>query len=184
MLLHLQLSLELVFQCVAERHTEEVHYFLCIAFRGDVLFHEFCFDFFVHNLEVLYPEDDEGPEQYKNCTAPDEVVEIDFEVVEIHVDSDHNGAGHRENLKVHQSRLHRPKRTALLLALLLEPSLLVLSVVDSVEDLRELALVGLPAEHEEEHNDEDGDGWLEVLPARQFVELALDLEQKVVLLPH
>lgn len=48
----------------------------------------------------------------------------------------------------------------------------------------ELALIGLPAQDEEEEEGEEGDGGLEVLPGGQLGEFALDFKEEVILVPH
>jgi hypothetical protein len=55
----------------------------------------------------------------------------------------------------------------------LQPSLLVLGVIDDVENMRKLAFIGLPAQHKEQDEGEDGNCWLKVLPIGELGEFAL-----------
>ena len=63
-----------------------------------------------------------------------------------------------------------------------ESSLLVFGVIDDVEYVGESTFIGLSAQDEADHNDREGYCGFEVLPVREFYELALDFQEEVLFL--
>jgi hypothetical protein len=88
-----------------------------------------------HNFQVLYSKNDYHPKDEGNGSSPDEIAHFNFEVVEIHVDAEHDYTGKGEDFEEHESTLDCFERVALLLGLLFQSSFLVLGIVYDVEDL-------------------------------------------------